>query len=150
LTLSTTTFLTGLVVIVNPNVEDYFYTTRSTEGFNVSGSFDTFPLVMFLFYCFQILIYNPHDYPDVNSGNLRERYVTRGTRNFLSLVPRTILASDTIRSFTPHQVVHDKFIMKKDFHVTFMIFSEDVSSTMKFQTDMVIFTLLATALSNAR
>ena len=54
---------------------------------------------MTLLFQFQVLIFNPHDFPDKSSGGLNEAYISAGREVFIELSTNTLLSDNDIRIF---------------------------------------------------
>lgn len=69
----------GLTVLLNTATRDYFYPIRSTTGYTVS-------------------VTNPASYVDENTGNVQRSLVPGRTEAFISLISRTVHASEEVAS----------------------------------------------------
>lgn len=69
----------GLSIVVNPHLEDYYYTLRSSEGLNV-------------------MFFKPFDYPDSTSGGLIERFVPLNSEVYFAIKPKTVQSIQAIKN----------------------------------------------------
>ena len=75
----------GLIFVLNASSEDYYY-----------------PLMNFI--GFSLIMFNPYDYPDANSGDVIQQMVGPYQEILMPLNVRTILATPIVEQFTLNQV----------------------------------------------
>lgn len=74
----------GLQLILNASDEDYYYPMLNHYGVSV-------------------LITKPHDYPDMGSGSLEQRFIKPDVETMIELFPRTLESTESVRWFSPEQ-----------------------------------------------
>lgn len=75
---------TGLIVILNATTSDFYFPIGNTMGFNV-------------------LIFNPTDFPDNQNGGMTSVFVSPNTESFLEIHASTIDADPGVEQYTPIQ-----------------------------------------------
>lgn len=75
----------GLILILNVgNEADYYYPLLNNNGHSV-------------------LVFQSHDYPDMASGYLEQRFIKPNVETMVELFPSTLVAADSLRRFGPAQ-----------------------------------------------
>lgn len=74
----------GLIFILNATQSDYYYPIRNTLGFN-------------------ILVFNPSDFPDNQNGGLRQVFVNPDTETFFKLDATTVESTTDVLQYSPEQ-----------------------------------------------
>ncbi|XP_015594704.1 sodium channel protein Nach [Cephus cinctus] len=74
----------GLTILLNPELDDYYYQTSFMKGF-------------------KILVSKPKDYPDRPSGSLTEIIISPRTEVWLNLEATTLYAVKSIRNYKPQK-----------------------------------------------
>nr|XP_012232562.1 PREDICTED: sodium channel protein Nach-like [Linepithema humile] len=89
----------GLTVVLEPHLDDYLYPILPVKGWKV-------------------VVFNPHDYPDVTSGGVTEVIVMPRTETYVDVTATTFFSTDVIQSFPIHErsciFANEMDIMKTD------------------------------------
>ncbi|KAL6264439.1 hypothetical protein P5V15_004548 [Pogonomyrmex californicus] len=71
----------GLTVVMEPFVEDYFYSIMPIQGW-------------------KIIVFNPTDYPDMTSGGVTEVFAMPLTETYIDVTPTVFFSTNIIKGFT--------------------------------------------------
>lgn len=74
----------GLHVILNSSDADYYYPLLSHYGHSVH-------------------LFDPHDYPDMATGYLQQRFIKPNVETMVELFASTVVATESLRLFSPSQ-----------------------------------------------
>lgn len=74
----------GLVFVLNASTADYYFPIRNTLGFNV-------------------LIFNPDDFPDQENGGMLQLLLNPNTEAFFKLDATTIESDSAVEQYSPEQ-----------------------------------------------
>lgn len=74
----------GLQLLINSSQTDYYYPLLNQHGHSA-------------------LFFHAHDYPDQASGYLEMRFIKPNVESMFELYPRTLVARESLRWFTPEQ-----------------------------------------------
>lgn len=74
----------GLQLVLNASSEDYYYPLLYNSGYSV-------------------LVFQSHDYPDMASGYLEQRFIKPNVDTMVELFPSTLIAKESLRWFWPEQ-----------------------------------------------
>lgn len=74
----------GLVIVINASTADFYYPIRHTIGFN-------------------LLIFNPFEYPDNQNGVMQQLFVNPNVDAFYELQATTVESSSSVEQYSPTQ-----------------------------------------------
>lgn len=74
----------GLILILNTTLNDYYYTLRNTLGFNVH-------------------VFNPQEYPDGQTGSFLQLFANPETEVFFKLTVTTVDSIPAVQQYSPEQ-----------------------------------------------
>lgn len=82
----------GLIVVLNTSTDDYFYSLRSTLGYQVG-------------------IHNPYNFPDATNGNYHQFIIPQNTEAFLKLDVATIKTDKDVMRYSLQKVCINIFTL---------------------------------------
>lgn len=74
----------GLILTLNVSQADYYYPLLNNDGHSV-------------------LVFQSHDYPDMASGYLEQRFIKPNVETMVELFPSSLFAAESLRRFDPAQ-----------------------------------------------
>lgn len=86
----TTGSMIGLIVLIDAQIDDYFYTFNQLQGL-------------------KLLIFEPHEYPDVGTGSTAESIIGLGLETFVSIDPITVTTEEDTKRYSSKVVTLRRF-----------------------------------------